>query len=258
MQRKYTFDKVAEEYDRIRPKYPTEVFKDIIEYSNLKQDGNILEIGCGTGQATEGFVNLGYTNITAVELGEDLCKIAADKFKHYKNINILHSDFEGWKEETGQKFDLAISATAFHWIQQDIGYKKTAELLNESGSIGFFWTHHVPGIGEIFTEISEAYQKYAPHLDYNNSNQVEELIDGRIKSINTTGLFKDLVVKRYEWVDKYSSEDYIALFNTNSAHQVLDADIKDKLFNSIREIINKHGDQILKPQFVVLYLAQKK
>ncbi|MBL4937689.1 methyltransferase domain-containing protein [Clostridium sp. YIM B02515] len=258
MQRKYAFDKVAEEYDRIRPTYPIKVFKDIIEYSNLKQDDNIIEIGCGTGQATEGFVNLGYTNITAVELGKDLCKIAADKFKHYKNINIFHSDFEGWKEKQGQKFDLAISATAFHWIKQNIGYKKTAELLTESGTIGFFWTHHVPGIGEIFTEISEAYQKYAPHLDYNNSNQVEEIIEERIKSINATCLFKDLVVKRYEWVDKYSSEDYIALFNTNSAHQVLDADIKDKLFNNIRETIKKHGDQILKPQFVVLYLARKK
>jgi hypothetical protein len=91
----------------------------------------------------------------------------------------------------------------------------------DNGSIGFFWTHQVPGKGDIFSEISKCYQKY-------------------------------------EWIDKYSSDDYIALFNTNSAHQVLEQGIKDKLFNGTRDIIEKHGNEILKPQFVVLYLARKK
>ncbi|WP_423229883.1 class I SAM-dependent methyltransferase [Desnuesiella massiliensis] len=241
----------------MRPKYPKEVFKDIIEYSNLKEHDSILEIGCGTGQATSGFINLGYGNITAIELGSELAKIAAENFKAYDNVNIYNSSFEEW-EDKGEKYDLAISATAFHWVNQDIGYKKIAGLLKDHGVIGFFWTHHIPGQGDTFSEISECYQKYAPHLDYNKSNQVEEIIDERIKATNKTGLFKDLIVKKHQWFDKYSSEDFISLFNTNSAHQALEQSIRDKLFNGITEIIKRHGNEILKPQFVVLYLARKK
>jgi len=257
MERKYAFNKVANEYDRIRPKYPLEVFQDIIEYSNIKMDDSILEIGCGTGQATTGFVDLGYTNITGIELGEELAQIASQKFMKYKTINIVNSSFEEWVDH-GKKFNLAISATAFHWVQQDIGYRKVAKMLSDNGSIGFFWTHHVPGNGDIFGEISECYQRYAPHLDYINSNSVEEIICERTKITKDIGLFKDLIIKRYEWTDKYTSDDYIALFNTNSAHQVLEQSIKDKLFNGIRDVIKSYGDEILKPQFVVSYLARKK
>lgn len=257
MERKHAFDKVASEYDKIRPKYPKEVFQYIIEYSSIKNNDNILEIGCGTGQATDGFVNLDYKNITCIELGKELAKIASENFKEHETINIYNSAFEEW-EDRGEKYNLAISATAFHWVKQDIGYKKVANLLKDNGTIGFFWTHHVPSHDDIFSEIGQCYQKYAPHLDYINSNQVEEIIEERIRSIKETGLFKDLIVKRYEWFDKYSSDDFISLFNTNSAHQALEPNIKEKLFNGIREIIKNHGNEILKPQFVVLYLARKK
>jgi ubiquinone/menaquinone biosynthesis C-methylase UbiE len=67
MERKYTFDKVAKEYDKYRPDYPDQLFRDILDYSALNPKDSLLEIGCGTGQATKGFVNLGYQNITCIE-----------------------------------------------------------------------------------------------------------------------------------------------------------------------------------------------
>jgi SAM-dependent methyltransferase len=256
MERKEAFDKVAAEYDRIRPNYPIQVFEDIIEYSGIGYDDNILEIGCGTGQATSGFVELGYRNIDAVELGQALAAIAAEKFKDYEKVKIHNASFEQW-EGTKKNYDLAISATAFHWIDPKVGYPKVSALLKDNAPIGFFWTHHVPGKGEIYDEISKCYQKHAPHLDYNNTNQVEDIIKERISLTTETGLFEDLVVKRYEWFERYTSDDFISLFNTNSAHQVLEKSIRDNLFKDIKEVIERHGNEILKPQFVVLYLARK-
>ncbi|WP_240877056.1 hypothetical protein [Shimazuella soli] len=59
------------------------------------------------------------------------------------NIKVINSPFEVWQSDnTG--YDLAISATAFHFIQPQIGYRKVFDLLRNRGSIAFFWTEHVP------------------------------------------------------------------------------------------------------------------
>ena len=50
-----TFNTSAEWYDRIRPGYPEALIDDVINLSAIPAGGRILEIGCGTGKATERF-----------------------------------------------------------------------------------------------------------------------------------------------------------------------------------------------------------
>ncbi|GAB1155374.1 hypothetical protein YWY31_13990 [Paenibacillus illinoisensis] len=52
MENKETFNSIANEYEKYRPTYPNEMYNDIFDYSNLDREDKILEIGCGTGQAT--------------------------------------------------------------------------------------------------------------------------------------------------------------------------------------------------------------
>ncbi len=47
-----TFDRAALLYDEARPGYPEALFDDVVSLSRLPPGGRILEIGCGTGQAT--------------------------------------------------------------------------------------------------------------------------------------------------------------------------------------------------------------
>src|SRR5262245_34968873 len=65
------FNEAPALYDRARPRYPAEVFDDLIAMTALPLGGRILEIGCGTGIATEPLAERGY-QITAVELGAEL------------------------------------------------------------------------------------------------------------------------------------------------------------------------------------------
>ncbi|MFC5653594.1 class I SAM-dependent DNA methyltransferase [Paenibacillus solisilvae] len=116
MELKNTFNEVAPEYDKYRPNYPTQLFLDILEYASITPSHPILEIGCGTGQATKGFVDLGYDHVTCIELGQKLAEFTREKFKANTNVNIINSSFEEWQSAKKQ-FDLIISATAFHFIQ---------------------------------------------------------------------------------------------------------------------------------------------
>ena len=258
MERKHTFNEVAQEYDKFRPNYPKELFSDILNYASISTNDRILEIGSGTGQATAGFVNQGYDNITCVELGENLVDLTRKKFIENPSVKVINSDFESWQNDANTAFSLAISGTAFHFIQpQEVGYRKVFDLLSNHGVIAFFWTVHVPSYDGLFNQIRECYRRYAPQLDDSNTPSINKIIEDRSDLTIRDGLFKDLEVKQNRWNDQYSANEYISLLNTNSRHRQVPEGIRNELFNSIREIIDEHGGVVVKPQAVILFLARK-
>ena len=46
------FDEVPELYDRVRPRYPDALFADLVAITGLDATSSVIEVGCGTGQAT--------------------------------------------------------------------------------------------------------------------------------------------------------------------------------------------------------------
>ena len=77
---RHTFDGVADLYERARPGYPEAVFDDLATLARLPAPARILEIGCGTGQATLPLARRGHA-ITCVELGASLAARAARSFR---------------------------------------------------------------------------------------------------------------------------------------------------------------------------------
>ena len=114
-----TFDQVALLYDEARPGYPEALFDDVVSLSEMSSGGRILEIGCGTGQATVPFARRGY-RILCIGLGENLASVARSKLAPYPQVEMRTGAFEDWPEERSA-FDLAVSAEAFHWLNETPG-----------------------------------------------------------------------------------------------------------------------------------------
>lgn len=256
MEPKYTFNDVAKQYEKYRPTYPEKLIQDIVLYSGLSDHDQILEVGCGTGQATSGFVSQGYHKITCIELGENLANFTKDKFRNVQGINVINASFEDWNHRPNY-YKLAISGTAFHFIEPSFGYKKVFECLQLGGSMGFFWTVHVPQYDDLFSDIRRSYQMYAPHLDDSKGRTPDEIIAERRNTTANTNLFRDLDVKEYEWFQEYTADDYVELLNTNSRHRLLDERNRSFLFNEIREVIHSYGGILRKAQLVALFLGRK-
>ena len=87
MDKRFTFNEDAMNYEKWRPTYCEELFHDIMEYSKLDMHKKTLEIGIGTGKATLPFLKTG-CDLRAIELGENLAEFSKNKFKDYKNFNI--------------------------------------------------------------------------------------------------------------------------------------------------------------------------
>src|SRR3712207_8384987 len=73
-----TFDGTAALYDEVRPGYPERLFEDIVSLSGVPSGGRVLEVGCGTGQATLPLARRGY-EILCVELGGNLAAVRSEE-----------------------------------------------------------------------------------------------------------------------------------------------------------------------------------
>jgi len=91
--RRIIFGEVVDKYDKIRSEYPEELFADIIQYSGPGKGKKALEIGAGTGKATAPFLESGYA-VTAVEMSKNMSEFLSEKFKDYRNFNVITSTFE--------------------------------------------------------------------------------------------------------------------------------------------------------------------
>ena len=67
------------------------IIKKIVKYSNIEKKDIVLEVGPGTGILTEELLKTG-CKVLAVEKDSNLCKVLKEKFKDYKNLEIIEGD----------------------------------------------------------------------------------------------------------------------------------------------------------------------
>jgi len=256
-----TFNQAAALYDQARPGYPDALFDDVVALSGIPGGGRILEVGCGTGQATVPFARRGY-RILAVELGADLAAVARRKLAAYSQTEVLVGSFEDWPVEAGS-FDLLISATAFHWVDPAIRYRKAALALKPGGAIALFWNHHVwnEASGSFFDEVQEFYLRAgeAKAREYQGLPLPHDLPTTVRDEIDATSLFGEVTIRWYLWNQEYDAVSYINVLNTYSNHRDLPDDKREQLFRDISEVIGTHyGGRIVKGYSTQLYVAKRK
>lgn len=135
-----TFNTTAHLYVEVRPGYPKELVQDVINLSALTEHSRILEVGCGTGKATQSFAEREYEMI-CLDIGADLIAVAREKLSGFPNVSFVEQAFEEW--ESDGKFDLVISATAFHWVDPKVRYLRASEALESGGSLAVLSNQHV-------------------------------------------------------------------------------------------------------------------
>ena len=263
------FDEIVVSYDKIRWDYPGELFSDAIQYSRQEKGKKALEIGAGTGKATTPFLNAGY-DVTAVEMGAGMTDFLLDKFREYMNFNVITSTFEDVPLEY-DSYDLIYAASAFHWVDAEIGCPKVFRLLKRGGSFVLFRNNAVPADDdELYEEVQAVYKKhyysyYKPdqrpvrisEMSEEDFGKPEEIYRGfRFESLERYG-FKDITMKLYHYERMYSADEYIALLDTYSDHRALPDDNRAALYAGIKEAILKYGGYQKLNNIFQLYMGRK-
>jgi 2-polyprenyl-3-methyl-5-hydroxy-6-metoxy-1,4-benzoquinol methylase len=115
------FDGVAELYEAARPGYPGYVVEFVVTTAALHAGGNVLEVGCGTGQLTERLARSGFS-LTAIDPGQSMIAAARRRLED-PAVSFQVVSFEDFAAAEGC-FDLIISGCAFHWIDPEVKFSK--------------------------------------------------------------------------------------------------------------------------------------
>ena len=100
MEQRFAFDQIANVYKVARPDYPEALIEDVVSYADLKQRDHILEVGCGTGQATKSFAKRGFP-IVAMDPGPEMLRGAREDLAGFSNVELLETTFKAWPANRG-------------------------------------------------------------------------------------------------------------------------------------------------------------
>jgi len=230
-----TFNEDAELYDRARPGYPSALFVDLAELAKLGPGSRVLEIGCGTGQATLPLAERGYT-ITAVELGAGLAAVARRKLAGFPSVSVVVSAFEDWPLPA-ERFAAVVSATAFHWLDPAIRLSKSADALRAGGTLATISTHHIAGgTSAFFAEVQACYERWDPATPPGLRLQPADQIPFESDELEQSDRFEPPTFRRYEWEQTYTTAAYLEVLNTYSGHRLLRSDLREGLLGCIADL----------------------
>ena len=256
----WTFDTAAAAYEKWRPGYPDELYQMLFAYIPIAQSSHAVEVGIGGGQATLPVLETG-CSLTAVECGEQFSKLCEKKFGEYKNFSVITGRFENLSFPHAE-YDLVYSASAFHWIPEEIGYSKVYEMLKPGGAFARFANHPYRDRGNpgLSAEIDRLYARY--YCSYYGRQMKTEPEYGddqaaRIAQIAEKYGFTDIRHALFHRTRTFSAGEYIELLGTYSDHIAMEENIRMEFFAKIEEAVNRYGGTITIYDTIDLQLARK-
>ena len=250
------FDEDAERYARARPGYPARLFDDLVALTGLQPGARVLEIGCGTGQATLALAERGFA-IVAVELGPALAEVARRKLAGFTSVEIVVAAFEDWPLPV-QRFDLVLAATAFHWLDPAVRVSKLADALRPGGAIAIIATHHVAGgTAAFFAEVQSCYEQWDPSTPPGLRLIPGDEIPRDTSELDRSGRFEPAILRRYEWEQTYSTAAYRDVLLTYSDQRARPPEAGARLLDCIARLMDvRYGGSISKRYMNELCLAR--
>lgn len=255
-----TFDTAAELYNRMRPGYVDELYASIFDYISIGKESRVVEVGSGTGQATLPVLKTG-CELTAVEYGENLSQMLKERFKDYDRFSVITGKFEDVPLEENA-YDLVFSATAFHWVPEEIGYPKVFSILKEGGAFARFANrpHVSADAPELAGEINDIYNDHYNSYYGVKSGTKTWFTEDNAKEISLIPAkygFTDIKYHLFHRTRVFTSEEYIGLLGTYSDHIAIEESVRKVFFGRIKEAIDRHGGTISISDTLDLELARK-
>ncbi|MCV7012062.1 class I SAM-dependent methyltransferase [Mycolicibacterium madagascariense] len=222
-QRANSFGSQADAYDAYRPRYPDVMIDDLLAGGGR----SILDVGAGTGIASQQFVERGAT-VLALEPDPRMAAVA-----RRKGIEVEIDTFERWPSH-GRTFDLVTFAASFHWVDSSVALPKIREILRPGGRLALMWNRLAP-TGAIRAELNSIYAGYWDVGTADPNSGSTEVV-----AALTAGGY-DVATHQYPQTRQYSREQWIDFAFTHSNYLTLSAERAAELRARLWELIGPEG-----------------
>lgn len=269
-----TFDQLAAAYDAARPSYPSAAMSDLCTRCRLAGTSAVLEIGCGTDQATRDLAPVvGW--VRCLEPGPNLALRARTNLSVFANAEVVDTTFEA--DDHPGNYDAVVSATAFHWVDPAIAFPKAARVLRPRGCIALLTNVHARGgtEGQLSTDFRDLHLRLAPDVGSWTFPSVADIeanasggwdiaavwsrVERRFADPSSVDhLFEAPEVSAYPWLVAYDTASYLTMLSTQSAYALMDPARRDELLSEMGRLVEKElGGAVTKQYVTILATARR-
>lgn len=126
------FNAKAKDWD-VKDTYPESFKLDLLKQIGLKENDFVIDIGCGTGVITKLIHLLTKSNVVAIDISNEMIKIAKEKYKDCDYATFINIDLFSLNEK--EKYDFAIIYNAYpHFLNPLSLSNKLYEILKKDGT----------------------------------------------------------------------------------------------------------------------------
>jgi SAM-dependent methyltransferase len=238
--RRGSFDAIPDQYDEARPPYPAKLLIELVELTGVAPGKTVLELGPGTGQLTLPLADTG-ASVLALELGPGLAGFLERKTKNRTNIEVVTADFDGW-DAGSKRFDYVMAASSFHWFDPETRLSRCHSLLGTNGRIAIVdvrWGIRTEESEDVLSRIQSCYEMWDPGHDPDYWHLTEEEVPTRRDELRGSGLFEDVVHRRYQEHRTYTKEQFLRLINTYSTVRSWGAELRDGFLDCVAALLDE-------------------
>lgn len=203
-------------YHAARPAYPAGVFQFLGERCGLGSHTAAFEVGAGTGTATRRLIELGVHPLVAIEPDARLATFLRESIPD-KALTVVVEPFEDALLPEAS-FDLGVSATAFHWVNEVPGLTKVAKLLRPGGWWAVVWNvFGDPRRADPFHEATKSLLR-GPESPSAGNGEIPFALDteSRLAALKRTGAFDLFEHRMSAWSIDLDPDQTVALYSTYS------------------------------------------
>ena len=243
------FDTIPEQFDKYRVHYSPELFARFIEMAEITPASSVLELGPGTGQATEPILDTG-CDYHGIEIGDNFSRVLQRKYGFRNNFTLIHDDFI--THDFGDKrFNAIYSAATIQWIPEDIAFSKTFALLKPGGLLAMMklqGDYKTPNEA-LYQRIQQVYDAwFRPKMRYDSKFTYENALNYG---------YVDFQRQDFHGQRVLTADDYVAYCGTHSDHLTIPEPHKSKFFSGLREAVMEFGGTVVFDDTYILMTVRK-
>jgi hypothetical protein len=137
--------------------------------------------------------------------------------------------------------------------------RKSAAALRPGGALAVVSTHHVAGGDEpFFADVQRCYERWDPATPPGSRLPEAAQVPFDREEFERSGCFREVVFRRYEHDETYSTAEYRELLLSYSGHRAMEAGARRELLACIGRLIDAdYGGRITKRYMNQLAVAYK-
>ncbi len=239
---------LADEYAAHRTGYSNELYDTIANFG-LRRGATILDVGCGTGIASEPFAANGFP-ITGIDPSRAMLAKANERLP---NADLVEGVVEALPFPD-ERFDVAISAGVFHWVDRARALPEVERVLRPGGVLAIWWKNFMAEdpVQRLRDQTFRELGKAAPVTG----------LAGGFKEFYASQRLIDQTLRVLPWRTSMTLDDFMGYERSRLRTRQLLGDQAPQYFEKLQQRLREqtgNGNPVLPIAYIqYLYLAKKR